>query len=159
MALILTKDKSELLKNFSKGFSSFLARKGLRTQDIAKELDVTDSAVSSWKYGRAFPDVPNFLRLVELGLSFVEITPYIHELYLIESINDKEAEVFQLLRMAYDSQMKRDMETDEDKIALWEKSIEDDEIKLRELQKIISGKKERLIMMLERRRKKELLNG
>ena len=66
-------NKETSLENFSKGFSSFLARKGLRTRDIAKELDVTASAVSSWKYGIAFPDVPKFLRLVELGLSQFEI--------------------------------------------------------------------------------------
>ena len=66
-------NKETSLENFSKGFSSFLARKGLRTRDIAKELDVTGSSVSSWKYGRAFPDVSKFLRLVELGLSPFEI--------------------------------------------------------------------------------------
>lgn len=66
-------NKETALENFSKGFNSFFERKGLRTQDIAKELDVTDSAVSSWKYGRAFPDFPKFLRLVELGLSPFEI--------------------------------------------------------------------------------------
>ena len=41
--------------------------------DIAEKLGVTDSSVSSWKYGRAFPDFPNYLKLVILGMSPYEV--------------------------------------------------------------------------------------
>lgn len=73
MELYFTKNKDCLLSNFSEGFSDFLERKHYKTQQIAKILGVTDSAVSSWKYGRTFPDVFNLLKLIELGLSTNEI--------------------------------------------------------------------------------------
>lgn len=65
--------KDVLLDLFSKGFKNFLERKKISTRDIAKWLNITDSSVSSWKYGRAFPDVPNLIRLFALGLSPFEI--------------------------------------------------------------------------------------
>lgn len=66
-------DKKMLLKFFSNGLKNFLERKKLNTRDIANILNITDSSVSSWKYGRAFPDVPNLIRLFVLGLSPFEI--------------------------------------------------------------------------------------
>ena len=65
--------KDVFLDFFSKGFKNFLERKKISTRDIAKWLNITDSSVSSWKYGRAFPDVPNLIRLFALGLSPFEI--------------------------------------------------------------------------------------
>ena len=58
---------------FGLGLSSFMDRCGLSTKDIAEKLGVTDSSVSSWKKGRAFPDFPNYLRLVVLGMSPYEV--------------------------------------------------------------------------------------
>lgn len=81
-------DKSKLLKDFSDGFKLFLHRQNLDTKDLAKKLGVTDSAVSSWKYGRAFPDVPNYLKLVWFGLSPFEIMG--DNLELQAKINDCE---------------------------------------------------------------------
>lgn len=67
------KGKDIFLDQFSKGFKNFLERKKLTTRDIAKILNITDSSVSSWKYGRAFPDFPNLIRLFMIGLSPFEI--------------------------------------------------------------------------------------
>jgi len=67
------KNKDLTLEMFSKGFKNFLERKNIPTKKLAEILGVTDSAVSSWKYGRAFPDVPNLIRLFVLGLSPFEI--------------------------------------------------------------------------------------
>ena len=58
---------------FGLGLGSFMDRCGLSTKDIAEKLGVTDSSVSSWKYGRAFPDFPNYLKLVILGMSPYEV--------------------------------------------------------------------------------------
>lgn len=69
----IEKNKDLTLDLFSKGFKNFLERKHYSTKCLAEMLGVTDSAVSSWKYGRAFPDVPNLIRLFVLGLSPYEI--------------------------------------------------------------------------------------
>ena len=67
------KGKDFFYEIFSNGFKNFLVRKNFSTQTIAKKLGVTDSAVSSWKYGRAFPDICNLYKLFSLGLSPFEI--------------------------------------------------------------------------------------
>lgn len=104
MDLKYTKDKKKLLKTFKNGFSSFLARKGYKTQDVAKILCVTDSAVSSWKYGRAFPDVLNLYKLIEMGFSFLEMTQDNRPLSIIADINEKEAGIdrFEKLILSYE---------------------------------------------------------
>ena len=81
-------DKTKLLKDFSEGLKRFLHRKNYNTKDLAQKLGVTDSAVSSWKYGRAFPDIPNYLKLVWLGLSPFEIMG--EDLDIQAKINDCE---------------------------------------------------------------------
>lgn len=92
MELIFSNNKKDLLQAFAVGFTCFLERKKLKTQDVAKVLNITDSAVSSWKAGRAFPDVFNLIKLVELGLSINEILPYPlvckNELNRIDSLID-----------------------------------------------------------------------
>ena len=127
MDLVFTKDKAVLQSNFSRGFSSFLDRKGLKTQDVAKALGVTDSAVSSWKKGRAFPDVPNLLRLVELGLSLTEISSGVYALVIINKINERQANIYQTERA--NDELKRQMQnlTDKKKIALWQKCIDENQ--------------------------------
>lgn len=79
------------LELFSEGFKNFLNRKKLSTKSVAQKLGVTDSAVSSWKYGRAFPDIPNYLRLVGLGLSPFDIMG--DKLELQARINDYEMRI------------------------------------------------------------------
>lgn len=91
LELNYTKDKKELLDFFSRGFTIFLQNTGYKTQDIAKALGVTDSAVSSWKYGRAFPDVPNLYKLIELGFSIKNGLPI--TLRYIADLNDDKAEL------------------------------------------------------------------
>jgi transcriptional regulator with XRE-family HTH domain len=66
-------ERAGFLKTFSYGFKNFLERKKFNTKDLALKLGVTDSAVSSWKYGKVFPDVPNLIKLMKLGLSPCEI--------------------------------------------------------------------------------------
>ena len=73
MTQIVEFDKKEALETFSNGFQRFLNRTGLKVKDIAKELGVTDSAVSSWKYGRAFPDYPKIFKLLEMGMTLDEM--------------------------------------------------------------------------------------
>lgn len=73
---------------FSVGVKNFLERKKLSTRDVANFLKITDSSVSSWKYGRAFPDVPNLIKLFILGLSPFEIVDKTIEFYV--RIGDKE---------------------------------------------------------------------
>lgn len=92
MDLIFSNDKKKLLQNFAVGFACFLERKKLKPQDISTVLNITDSAVSSWKSGRAFPDVFNLIKLIELGLSTNEILPdplaYKNELNRLDSLID-----------------------------------------------------------------------
>ena len=83
--LRFTCDNSELKKIFSAGFSEFIERKKNTPKQIAEILGVTESAVNGWKYGRSFPDVPNFLKLIELGLSPFDVMG--EELRLIAMIN------------------------------------------------------------------------
>ena len=71
--LTFTKSKEEMKKNFSSGFASFMERRKYTPPQIADALGVSESAVNGWKYGRSFPDVPNLLRLFDLGLSPFEI--------------------------------------------------------------------------------------
>lgn len=62
-----------LLQVFSFGFKQFMERKKLRIHDVAKELGVTDSAVSGWKYGRSFPDFIKLNNLLQLGMTTDEM--------------------------------------------------------------------------------------
>lgn len=71
--LKIHESKETMKKNFSSGFASFIDRKKLTPKQIAESLGVSESAVNGWKYGRSFPDVPNFLKLVDLGLSPLEV--------------------------------------------------------------------------------------
>ncbi len=74
MANLRTNESKETMKkNFSSGFASFIDRTKLTPKQIAESLGVSESAVNGWKYGRSFPDVPNFLKLVDLGLSPLEV--------------------------------------------------------------------------------------
>ena len=68
-SLFLTTDDSALLEDFSKGVRFFMERKGLKPKDISEVLGVSESTVKGWKYGRAFPDIPNYLKLIEIGMS------------------------------------------------------------------------------------------
>lgn len=80
-------DKTEL-EIFSSGVKNFLKRSGVRSEEIAKKIGVSASSVCSWKYGKTFPDVPNFLKLVGCGLSPFEIME--KKLELVARINDNE---------------------------------------------------------------------
>ena len=80
--------KEMLLKFFSAGFKNFLDRKKISTRELANFLKITDSSISSWKYGRAFPDVPNLIKLFVLGLSPFEIMDRTLEMFA--RIGDKE---------------------------------------------------------------------
>ena len=62
-----------LLQVFSFCFKKFMERKKIITQDVAKELGVTDSAVSSWKHGRSFPDFIKLYNLLQLGMTTDEM--------------------------------------------------------------------------------------
>lgn len=72
-SLFLTTNDSALLEDFSKGVRSFMERKGLKPKDISEVLGVSESTVKGWKYGRAFPDIPNYLKLIEIGMSPYDI--------------------------------------------------------------------------------------
>ena len=84
-------DRAIFLEMFSLGFKNFLERKNFNTKDLALKLGVSDSAVSSWKYGKVFPDVPNYLKLVKLGLSPFDIMDF--RLELQARINDCEMRI------------------------------------------------------------------
>lgn len=84
--------RAGILESFSRGFKNFLERKKMSTKEIALKLNITDSAVSSWKYGRAFPDIPNYLKLVEIGLSPFDIMG--DKLELQARINDCEMRIY-----------------------------------------------------------------
>lgn len=62
-----------LLQVFSCGFEKFLYRKKLKIADVAKELDLTNSAVSSWKHGKSFPDFIKLYNLLQLGMTTDEM--------------------------------------------------------------------------------------
>jgi len=62
-----------LLQAFSFGFKQFMKRKKIRTQDVAKELGVTASAVSSWSNGRSFPDFIKLYNLLQIGMTTDEM--------------------------------------------------------------------------------------
>lgn len=66
-------DKETALSDFSKGFNSFLLRKKLKSADIAKELDVKSSSVSTWKNGRGFPEFTRLFKLFEMGMTLEEM--------------------------------------------------------------------------------------
>lgn len=66
-------ETSILLQVFSFGFKKFMERKKIRTRDVAKELGVTCSAVSSWKQGRCFPDFIKLYNLLQLGMTTDEM--------------------------------------------------------------------------------------
>lgn len=66
-------DKETALSDFSKGFNSFLLRKKLKSADIAKELDVESSSVSTWKNGRGFPEFTRLFKLFEMGMTLEEM--------------------------------------------------------------------------------------
>lgn len=84
-------EREKLLNFFSVGFKNFLERKKFSTKDLALKLGVSDSAVSSWKYGKVFPDIPNYLKLVKLGLSPFDIMDL--RLELQARINDCEMKI------------------------------------------------------------------
>ena len=67
-------DKTTILSQvFSFGFKKFMERKKIRTQDVAKELGVTCSAVSFWKNGKGFPDFIKLYNLLQLGMTTDEM--------------------------------------------------------------------------------------
>lgn len=76
------------LEIFSSGVKNFLKRTEFRSEKIAEKIGVSSSAICSWKYGKTFPDIPNFLKLVGCGLSPFEIMG--KDLEYIARINDKE---------------------------------------------------------------------
>lgn len=80
-SLFLTTDDSVLLEDFSKGVRFFMKREGLKPKDISEVLGVSESTVKGWKYGRAFPDIPNYLKLIEIGLSPYDIMGQALELF------------------------------------------------------------------------------
>ncbi len=68
-----------------------MKRTGLSAKDIANKLGVTHSAISGWKYGKNFPDYPNFINLIVLGMSPLEVMNT--ELKNQARINDCEAQI------------------------------------------------------------------
>ena len=150
MGLKYTNDKKKLINDFKYGFSAFLARKGYKTQDIAKILGVTDSAVSSWKYGRAFPDVLNLLRLFELGLSVVEITSNNYALSLIIGINNEQVQKEAIERMVFDMEYKALETTDPKTKQLWIDEIEKEKRHIETFNETIEMKKKHLEKMEKR---------
>lgn len=67
-------DKTTIpLQVFSCGLEKFLYRKKLKIADIAKALGVTPSSVSSWKYGKTFPDFIKLYNLLQLGMTTDEM--------------------------------------------------------------------------------------
>ena len=147
MGLKYTNDKKKLIDDFKNGFSAFLARKGYKTQDVAKILGVTDSAVSSWKYGRAFPDVLNLLRLFELGLSVIEITSHNYALSLIIGINNEQVQKESLERMVFDMEYKALAETLPKTKQLWIDEIAKEKRRIETFNETIEMKKKQLEKM------------
>ena len=90
MAKIKKKEnlKSSELEFFSSGVKNFFKRTNEPLEKIAQKIGVSSSSVCSWKYGKTFPDIPNFLKLVGCGLSPFEIMN--KELESIARNNDKE---------------------------------------------------------------------
>lgn len=84
-------EEADFLKHFSLGIQNFLKRTGHSTKYIADKLGVTYTAVSAWKYGKCFPDYPNFFKLIVLGLSPLEVMD--HKLDIQARINDCEAQI------------------------------------------------------------------
>lgn len=66
-------DKETALNDFAKGFNSFLQRKKLKSADIAKELDLKGSSISTWKNGRGFPEFQTLFKLFEMGMTLEEM--------------------------------------------------------------------------------------
>ena len=91
-------EEADFLKHFSLGIQNFMKRTGHSTKYIADKLGVTDSSVSAWKYGRCFPDYPNFVKLIVLGLSPLEVMD--HKLDIQARINDCEAQIHENKKVA-----------------------------------------------------------
>lgn len=66
-------DKETALNDFAKGFNSFLQRKKLKSADIAKELNLKGSSISTWKNGRGFPEFQTLFKLFEMGMTLKEM--------------------------------------------------------------------------------------
>lgn len=84
-------EEADFLKQFSLGIQNFMKRTGLSIQDIADKLGMTHSAVSAWKRGKGFPDYHNFINLIVLGMSPLEVMNT--ELENQARINDCEAQI------------------------------------------------------------------
>ena len=84
-------EEADFLKHFSLGIQNFMKRTGLSIQDIADKLGTTHSAVSAWKRGKGFPDYHNFINLIVLGMSPLEVMNI--ELENQARINDCEAQI------------------------------------------------------------------
>ena len=84
-------EEADFLKHFSLGIQNFMKRTGLSAKDIADKLGVTHSAISAWKYGKGFPDYNNFINLIVLGMSPLEVMNT--ELENQARINDCEAQI------------------------------------------------------------------
>ena len=84
-------EKEDFVKQFSLGIQNFMKRTGLSAKDIADKLGVTHSAISAWKYGKGFPDYHNFINLIVLGMSPLEVMNT--ELENQARINDCEAQI------------------------------------------------------------------
>lgn len=84
-------EKEDFVKQFSLGIQNFMKRTGLSAKDIADKLGVTDSAISAWKYGKGFPDYHNFVNLIVLGMSPLEVMN--PDLENQARINDCEAQI------------------------------------------------------------------
>lgn len=124
MDLFFTKENDALQKIFSKGFYSFMERKKLSTKKVAEIIGVSDSAVSSWKYGRSFPDVPNLFRLIELGFAWNDIDSVaLMPISLMMQINDEESFIYNLEKRISEAKQLLEKETDQERQELWNKSI------------------------------------
>ena len=93
-SLFFTTDDSALLEEFSKGIGHFMERKGLKPKDISEVLGVSESTVKGWKYGRAFPDIPNYLKLIEIGMSPYDVMG--QDLELSAELHTEEKKFFEL---------------------------------------------------------------
>lgn len=71
-----------------------MSRERINPEAISSILGVSVSSVNSWKYGRNFPDVPNLIRLLELGLAPSDFLP--GALHDVATLNDNKSEILEL---------------------------------------------------------------
>lgn len=71
-----------------------MSREKLNPEKIASIFGVSVSSVNSWRYGKNFPDVPNLIKLLELGLAPSDFLP--GALHDIAILNDNKSEILEL---------------------------------------------------------------